>query len=213
MSTKIGVNYLYTGKGPFDAKMLVSRYGDLLKPETFGGYQYNGMIVGVAFAQSADVDKVGIYYLYDETVSSGFKAVDNTKEENWHRLGTIGDLNKAKEELSSDIQAALLDIQDRFNKYDTAIEGLQSIAKDHDAAIKALQSTNGVSEEVVDAMISNAISNLDASNIIDNNTNYAIGFNKNNPRELVINHVNISKLHQDVQFILDGGSAQHNEFN
>ena len=92
MATTIGTNYLYSGKGPFDAKQVVNTYSKLINPDTFGGYQYNGMIVGVSYGQSSDISKVGLYYLYDPKATSGFSPVDNTKEENWHRLATIGEL-------------------------------------------------------------------------------------------------------------------------
>lgn len=80
-------------------------------------------------------------------------------------------------------------------------------------AIEALQKAGGVSEEAVNNMISTAVSNLDASYVIDNNSSYDIGYNETNKKQLIINSVNISKLHQDVEFILHGGSAIKSTFN
>lgn len=271
-TTKIGTNYLHTGKGPFDVKQVVTSYSKLLDPQTFGGYHYNGMIVGVSYGQSSDANKVGLYYLYDSTATSGFSPVDNTKEENWHRLATIGELTTVDDRVTvlegnlanidlEGLHSSIENITKQLATYDSAIQALQEanqetynalaalvaedtnksirqITKDEIAsqmldgdtdlgglvlrigsaedAIKALQQGGlggGVSEETVDAMISNAVGNLNASHIIGNDDTYDIGYNISNPKELIIRSVNISKLHQDVELILHGGSASIGTFN
>jgi arsenate reductase-like glutaredoxin family protein len=83
----------------------------------------------------------------------------------------------------------------------------------NEQAIKALQESGGLDTEILDQIIDNAISNLNASHIIENNEDYDIGYNENNKKELTINKVGISKLYQDVQFILSGGSAKQDDFN
>lgn len=164
MATKIGTNYLYSGKGPFDVKQLVSKYADLVKKETFGGYQYNGMVVGVAYNQSTDVNTVGIYYLHDSTATSGFSPVDNTKEENWHKLGTVAELNAAKDELSTELQTALDEIEKKFKEYDEAIEALTQTSTANSDALAALvaQDTGKSIRDITKAEI--------ASQMIDRNT-------------------------------------------
>lgn len=96
MALEIGSQYLYAGRGPFDAKSIVKTYADLLLAETWSSEKgniiaYNGMLVAV-WLNTGDITKNGIYYLYDSTVTNTFKAPDVTKEENWHKLAEIDDL-------------------------------------------------------------------------------------------------------------------------
>ena len=96
MALEISNQYLYTGRGPFDAKSLVKTYAELLLEETWlseagKSTAYNGMIVAV-WLNKEDTTKNGIYYLHDSLITSTFKAPDVTKEENWHKLVEIDDL-------------------------------------------------------------------------------------------------------------------------
>ena len=89
----ISTQYLYTGKGPFDAKQLVQTLQKLLDPTSYGNYPYNGMIVGVGLDPTPTNN--GVYYLYDETVKNSRGTPDVTKRENWFKLPTIEDINVA----------------------------------------------------------------------------------------------------------------------
>lgn len=94
MALNITSNYLYTGKGPFDSKMLVKTYADLTAEGTFtSGSVYNGMLVAVGL-NTADASKNGVYYLYDATVTSAFKSPDASVEGNWHKLCELSELTK-----------------------------------------------------------------------------------------------------------------------
>lgn len=96
MALEISNQYLYTGRGPFDAKSLVKTYVDLLTKDSWlsesgKNIAYNGMIVAV-WLNTEDPTKNGIYYLYDQTVTNTFKAPDVTNESNWHKLVEIADI-------------------------------------------------------------------------------------------------------------------------
>lgn len=94
MALNITSNYLYTGKGPFDSKMLVKTYADLTAEGTFtSGSVYNGMLVAVGL-NTADASKNGVYYLYDATVTSAFKSPDASVEGNWHKLCELSELTE-----------------------------------------------------------------------------------------------------------------------
>lgn len=97
----ITTNYLYTGKGPFDAKMLVSTYADLYAEGTFpSGSAYNGMLVAVGLNKD-DSSKNGVYYLYDATCTTKFKSPVTTLEANWHKLVNLSEFNSIKERIEA----------------------------------------------------------------------------------------------------------------
>lgn len=102
-----------------------------------------------------------------------------------------------KDEIASQIEDESSDLGELVSRIDDVEEAIQGI----------------VSTEEIEGLISLAVSQLDASNIITNDPSYEIGYNENNKKELIINSVNISKLHQDVEFILHGGSASTGKFN
>jgi hypothetical protein len=102
MALKITNQYLYTGRGPFDAKSIVKTYNDLLSEKTWTSdsgniIAYNGMIVAV-WLNKDDATKNGIYYLYDSSVLTNQTAAyivpapDVTNPANWHKLVEIDDL-------------------------------------------------------------------------------------------------------------------------
>ncbi len=97
----ITTNYLYTGKGPFDAKMLVSTYAELYAEGTFpSGSAYNGMLVAVGLNKD-DPSKNGIYYLYDSSVTTKFKSPTTTTEANWHKLVELSEIDSIKERIDA----------------------------------------------------------------------------------------------------------------
>ena len=105
MGLEISNQYLYTGRGPFDAKSLVKTYADLLLEKTWQSeagniIAYNGMVVAV-WLNKEDVTKNGIYYLHDSTITSTFKAPDVTKETNWHKLAGHEDISRIVDELTT----------------------------------------------------------------------------------------------------------------
>lgn len=89
MALPINEQYLYTGRGPFDAKALVKTYTDLLSLNTWMLddvlVAYNGMITAV-WLNKADTSKNGIYFLFDPSVTTALKKPDVTNEANWHKL-------------------------------------------------------------------------------------------------------------------------------
>jgi hypothetical protein len=130
MALEISNQYLYTGRGPFDAKLLVKTYADLKKQETWnsaGGKSaaYNGMIVAV-WCNKDDTTKNGIYYLHDSAVTTTFKDPDVTNEANWHKIGENSDISAMLERLQS--------IEATVNGTDT-VTGLVSKVEDNTTAI------------------------------------------------------------------------------
>jgi hypothetical protein len=110
MALEITSQYLYTGRGPFDAKSLVKTYTDLLSEKTWvssagNNIAYNGMVVAV-WLNKDDTSKNGIYYLYDKNVLDNpaaayiVPAPDVTKEENWHKVAEMSDLEAFTKALS-----------------------------------------------------------------------------------------------------------------
>ena len=100
--------YLYTNRGPLDAKSLVKDYTALLSKTTWtvDGTEdgtlvaYNGMITAV-WLNKNDTSKNGIYFLFDPTVTTALKKPDVTVEANWHKFAELSDLDNIKEQLSA----------------------------------------------------------------------------------------------------------------
>lgn len=97
--------YLYTGRGPYDAKSLVKTYDQLLLEDTWISsagkiIAYNGMIVAVWLNQD-DASKNGIYYLFDDEVTSTFKAPNVTDPAHWHKISDKVDLSSIEDRLDA----------------------------------------------------------------------------------------------------------------
>lgn len=103
MALEISNQYLYTGRGPFDAKSIVKTYNDLLSENTWKSdsgniIAYNGMIVAV-WLDKSDASNNGIYYLYDSAVLNNptaayvVPAPDVTNPDNWHKISGEVDLS------------------------------------------------------------------------------------------------------------------------
>ncbi len=130
--------YLYTGKGPLDAKSIVKTYADLTRIDTWqtpdGAFTaYNGMIVAV-WLNNVDATKNGIYFLHDQTVTTARAKPDVTNEANWHKLGGTKDLPGLAEQIATmqkelkDLQADVEELQDsatviKENRSDFPVEG------------------------------------------------------------------------------------------
>lgn len=92
-SILLGSQYAYEGRGPFDAKMLVSTYADLLSEETWqdingNSLAYNGMLVAVW--RDSNTDNNGVYFLHNGSKNN--KGLDVSDTKNWHRLASLADL-------------------------------------------------------------------------------------------------------------------------
>lgn len=85
---------------PLDCKQLVTTYEKLLLTDTWSGYAYNGMIVGVGLDKS-NPEKNGIYYLYDANVTNALGKPDVTVESNWHKLGELSEINNIAARVSA----------------------------------------------------------------------------------------------------------------
>ena len=119
MALKISSQYLYTGRGPFDAKALVKTYESLLLESTWlsddgKNTAYNGMIVAV-WLNTADPAKNGVYYLHDSKITSSFKAPDVTDSANWHKLAELSELAEVSSRLQTienDLSARIKELED-----------------------------------------------------------------------------------------------------
>lgn len=100
----ISNQYQFTGRGPFDAKMLVSTYADLLNPNTWANdvgsiCAYNGMITAVW--KDSDTNLNGVYLFHDPKVTNAFTKPTVTDEANWHKLCDIAALTAISNELAA----------------------------------------------------------------------------------------------------------------
>ena len=119
MALEISNQYLFTGRGPFDAKSLVKTYDDLLSGKTWltddgKSSAYNGMIVAV-WLNKSDLSKNGVYYLHDSAITNTFSPPDVTNELNWHRLCDISALNDITSRLQT-LEADLADVTARVHE-------------------------------------------------------------------------------------------------
>ena len=86
MALEISSQYLLTSKAPFDSKMLVNTYADLVTLK----YAYNGMLVGVGM--DSDETRNGVYYLHDASCNTVLDVADVTDYANWHKVATVAEL-------------------------------------------------------------------------------------------------------------------------
>lgn len=128
----ISTQYLYTGKGPFDAKQSVQTLQKLLDPNSYGNYPYNGMVVGVGL--DSDQNNNGIYYLYDSSVKNARGTPDVTIRDNWHKL--------------TDSNEVQLTIQTFKDEVDTTLTAVSNEIKDIEVTVTAFQNiTTGIGDE------------------------------------------------------------------
>lgn len=113
----VTTNYEVQVKKPFDARMLVPCYDDLLlkdnwvKSGTTQVIAYNGMLVAVA--NTADVSKNGLYFLFD-AAATGLKSPDVTNADNWIKIGETADIRDFAERVTT-IESELDSIKDRLD--------------------------------------------------------------------------------------------------
>lgn len=136
----ISSQYLYTSRGPFDAKALVKTYADLLNINTWTAEDtlvaYNGMITAV-WLNKEDTSKNGIYFLYDASVTTALKKPDVTNEANWHRFAELSDITALAEQLSS-MNTELTGIKTRL----ATLEANQVVLRrDNDYNYKTIETT------------------------------------------------------------------------
>ena len=121
MAISISNQYIYAGKGPFDAKSLVETYADLINKTTWtvdgSNVAYNGMIVAV-WLDKSNTNNNGIYYLFDSSVDSKRKSPDVTNSANWHKISETVDLTSIDSLLANhEDRLAALESEDRAHTY------------------------------------------------------------------------------------------------
>ena len=122
-------NYEVQVRKPFDARLLVQTYDDLLNKEnwyksgTTQSIAYNGMFVAVA--NTTDTSKNGLYFLFDPTVS-GIKAPNVDVESNWVRFGDTKDIEVLLSRISA-IDESIALIEERIDSLEgnTPVEILE----------------------------------------------------------------------------------------
>ena len=113
--------FIFTGRGPIDAKSLVRTYADLLSVDTWtldgSLVAYNGMIVAVWLDKVDDANN-GIYYLFDPAVTSALKKPDVTNTANWHKLSGSVDVSGIQDVITElEKRVAALETEDRTHTY------------------------------------------------------------------------------------------------
>ena len=114
----VTTNYEVQVRRPFDARMLVSSYDALLtkdnwvKAGTTQGVAYNGMLVAVA--NTTDVSKNGLYFLFDANCTSALKSPDVTNADNWIKIGETSDISDFAARVTT-IESELDSIKDRLD--------------------------------------------------------------------------------------------------
>jgi hypothetical protein len=149
-------NYEVTIQKPMDARMIVETYSDLTTEsnwKTSDGrlIAYNGMITAVWLDKDADdniTDKNGIYFFFDPTVKDLWEdEPDVTKEENWHRLGSIDSLPGLAEQITT-LQDGLRELQADVGELQSSatevVESLPEIGKPNKLYVVAEEATTYV---------------------------------------------------------------------
>lgn len=135
--------YRFTGKGPLDAKALVTTFEVLTKEETWTAsvanpntgattnvrIDYNGMIVAVW--KDPDATKNGIYFLHDSTVTTALGKPKVTNPANWHKMGGLGGL--------PGLEAQIAELRDRVGTVEDTVSGLQQTTSTLSTAVETLR--------------------------------------------------------------------------
>lgn len=116
-STNRNINYEVSIKKPLDARSLVKTYEDLLLESNWlngsgKSIAYNGMLVAVA--NTNDVSKNGLYFLFDINCTTSLKSPDVTVESNWLKIGETSEISDFVERLNQ-IDTDLADIKGRLD--------------------------------------------------------------------------------------------------
>lgn len=121
----VTTNYEIQVRKPFDARTLVTSYGDLLTKSNWikEGTEsqivaYNGMIVAVA--DTSDTSKNGIYFLFDVECTTYLKSPDVTNEANWIKVGETTDISDFVARISN-IEEELVDFDDRITELENKV--------------------------------------------------------------------------------------------
>ena len=145
----VTTNYEVTVKKPFDARSLVPSYEDLLlkdnwvKSGTTQVIAYNGMLVSVA--NTTDVSKNGLYFLFDVNCTTALKSPDVTKEANWIKIGENSDISEFVERLSS-IESQLASVEDRLTSLDNRLDAVEASIEEGGASTPSTVTVNKFSE-------------------------------------------------------------------
>lgn len=121
-SQSVTTNYEVQVRKPFDARMLVPSYDDLLlkdnwvKAGTTQGVAYNGMIVAVA--NTTDITYNGLYFLFDPNCTTALKSPDVTNSANWIKVGETSDISDFATRLTT-METELDSIKDRLDALET----------------------------------------------------------------------------------------------
>lgn len=182
MALEISNQYLYTGRGPFDAKSLVKTYAELLLEETWlsdagKSTAYNGMIVSVWL----DTTKNGIYYLHDSLITNTFKAPDVTKEKNWHKIAegseladfvtsdSIKEIKLLNDQTILDVAQQVVTNTDNIAILNNNISGIQATLENIGSASTDTTAATGLYLSV--EQITTSVDDINAKLVgIDNNT-------------------------------------------
>lgn len=216
MALPINEQYLYTSRGPFDAKALVKTYADLLdktKWTTDGTIDgnlvaYNGMVTAV-WLNKEDTTKNGIYYLFDTAVTTAIKKPDVTNPDNWHKLCDISDFKELESQVAA-LELKAAGLAETLLDNSNTIVTLVSDVKNNTEAIAKL---NGTGDGSVQKIVADAIASIPALGIA---TVDVAGAVKASDEILVeedgtmkLGAVSIDKLHQDENntLILNGGNS------
>lgn len=117
-SQNVTTNYEVQVRKPFDARMLVPSYEDLLikdnwvKSGTTQVVAYNGMLVAVA--NTSDTSKNGLYFLFDVACTTALKSPDVTNADNWIKIGETADISDFAERVTT-IESELDSIKERLD--------------------------------------------------------------------------------------------------
>lgn len=121
-SQTVTTNYEIQVRKPFDARMLVPSYNDLLlkdnwvKAGTTQVVAYNGMIVAVA--NTTDATDNGLYFLFDPDCTTALKSPDVTDAAHWIKIGETSDISELTTRLTT-IETELDSIKDRLDALET----------------------------------------------------------------------------------------------
>lgn len=193
-----GVYYLFDKEHPGQED-----YPDVTNINNWYKLKLDGDVDGVTQEELADAIKE-LEDSFNNTFvknDDAFAALKQASIDNANAIKALvgQDTDSTIREISKD--AAQDEISRQISTPDSALGGLVSRVTSNEDAIKALQEQGGITAEDIYTVVSK----FPASVLIQNSDEIKIS--ESNDKQLEINRIGISKLYEDVDLILHGGSA------
>ena len=170
----ISTNFELSLRRPLDARMLVSKKEDLINPDSWTLYTFNGMIVAVG--SDPEASNNGIYILKDRSNITTYEA--------WSKVAELGDLESLETRISAlesieipenivtaeELEAALQQIRNEMAEIDLSLYATKDELSAKQDKLTAGDNITISEDGVISAAVSEQYDDSEIRSLIDSNT-------------------------------------------